>query len=1351
MNKRLIMTASSNIKHWLCLTILIWSSITYSQVENYREIGVPVTEIFNQDQHQGTGQNWWLVQGDNGLIYSATGSGLSEWDGEKWRLYPTPNKTLIRSASKWKDGRIYVGTTNDIGYYHPNEKGILTYYSLLDSWTFEQRQFGQVWSTAANQHGVIFVTRKVVLFWNGKEVNIIDKALTGQHRIFALEDSFIYKVKGDPTIHQISANFDVTSTQLKLPESASVYFMAKNRDNNLVAFTFRDGIFEQQEQQMRMRIDNPSLGDRVRIYNGIQASDGYYYVATLHNGLLILNEDFELVRQYKEQHDIGGNKVYSLLEDRQRNIWLSGVPNIIKMIPPHIYSRYQHDKKIILPNELGLFQNKVTIAADGFHQLQISNSPHSPAAFKKLPYIDGQRWDFIEYKNHFVYAGEGGIFTRKIINGMLADKSEKLGESNVGKALAIDPVSNKLFAATQDGIFIITFENGKWLAKPIDDINDELRIMAIDNNGIVWAGTETRELYRVENSQFPEKKTKIQKFTDGLGSDDVVPFMLSNGIVIGTSDGLMNYQADRKPPLQFAENYPEIFTTKGQEISRLFEDKEHRIWYRIGNHTGYTEKDERGIWQDNQEIFKAFPKNGYKGFVTTAANILWFVSSKGEVYRLNIDLMKTLPQKGILNIRQVINLNNDEEISGGLNKTGLPQLDQHNNSIRIVYALAENANASPAQYRHKLLGSGNETWSPWTTETHKDFTHLGGSDYQFIIEAKDGWDRVSTTNLSFSVLPPWYLSKIAWLTYVTIFFSLLILSGWLTQRWRTTKLQKTNEELERKVAERTKEVQTKAKQLQQQQLLKDRFFSNVSHEFRTPLTLVMMPLQDLLRSHPNLDPSITHPVESALRSSQKMLDLVAQILDVNRLESGQFPLNVAEYDIANLINLIVNRFKPWSEQNQQRLATENTNEPTLIYCDQDQIDKCISNLISNAIKYSGEKSEITVSLVNSNDEDSIGIEVKDNGGGISENSESKIFDRFYQDTQSEKITEPGTGIGLSLVKELVNLHHGRVELINKLGEGCRFIIWLLRGNKHFAESNFIEPKQLTQLTNESINFPKKLDVSNNSNGMNNEEGYEEKYVDITTILVVDDNDELRHFVALRLSTYYRVIQACNGQEGLAMANTELPDLIISDVMMPIKNGMEMIKEIKTNPETKCIPIILLTAKSTKRETVEGLQSGADDYLTKPFDTSELIVRIAGLIESRKMLRLKIEAELAKKNTSEQLRDTNHNKLTFKEQLKTEILTQITQPNFSIDNIAKALALSRRSLNRKCQQELQQSIGNYITEIRMQSAFQLLKEQNHNVSEVAYATGYESLAYFSRTFKGFYGKPPSSIAQINKPQ
>ncbi len=1323
----------------------------YSHANNYDEIGIPVTEIFNPNSHKGTGQNWWLVQGENGFIYNGTGSGLSEWDGERWRLYPTPNKSRIRSLSKWKDGRLYVGTTNDIGYYDANQQGSLTYYSLLADWSFEQRQFGEVWSVAANQHGVVFVTPKMVLFWNGHEVKIIQDAKAGVHRVFALKDSFIYKSKGDAALYRISSDLDVKKTQWRLPEAAVTRLVTTNRDNKLVAFTSHHGIYSQGNDNMELRIESQSFGLNVHVYHGMQAKDGYYYVATLDHGLFIVTEDFQLVRQYTDEHQIGSNEIYSVIEDVQGNIWLSGAPNIVKMIPPHRYSRYQTQQKIPLTNKIALLQNKITVAAHGLHQIHLPKEPLAPPYFIKIPYINGSVWDFLEYQGRLFYAGEGGVFVRKINQEIISEKAHKLGDSINGRALFIDPLTNILFAATEDGIITIEFNNEQWQVRPVSDLEDDLRELTIDDKGIVWAGTETQELYRVENAQFPDKETKIQKFVDvdGLGPNNVVPYKLTTGMVIGTNDGLMDYQHDRQPPLKFVSGYPDIFKLEGQEIHRLYEDESRRIWYRIGTHTGYIEKDSQGKWQLNEAVFKAFTERDYKGFVMTARNMLWFVSSQGDIYRVNLDLTKEPPPPGVLNIRQVTNLDNDEELSGGLNKFGMPQLTENNNSIRIQYALAENANANPAKYRHKLIGNKNEKWSKWLSETHKDFTNLAGSDYRFMLEAKDGWGRVSSTDLVFSVLPPWYLSKIAWLIYLITLIILLVLSGWITQRWRTAKLQQRNELLEKKITLGISEVKQKSEQLQQQQILKDRFFSNVSHEFRTPLTLTIMPLQDLLRTHPDLDHDISFPVEAALRNSQKVLELVGQVLDINRLELGQFPLHIAEYDITDLINRIVSRFTPWAEQHHQKISSYGTSDPIMIFCDQDQIEKCISNLISNAIKYSGEGSQISIGLENDEVLGRVGIKVSDNGQGISKQSEQKVFDRFFQDQQSEQITEPGTGIGLSLVKELITLHHGEVELINIPGEGCTFILWLVRGSDHFEQLNEIEPVDSANPSNmsealapiqqmppieESFDLPQKITQQKGSK----DDQLKHQDSDITTLLIVDDNSELRHFVALRLSSYYRIIEASNGQEGLARAKSELPDLIISDVMMPIKNGLEMTQAIRANRDTSTIPIILLTAKSSKRETVDGLQTGADDYLTKPFDTSELIVRVAGLIKSRKTLRKKIEAELLKTKIH------GDSSQPFSKKLRSEIVSQITKSDFSIDNIASALALSRRSLNRKCQQELDQSVGNFVTEVRMQNALSLLSESNHNVSEVAYAVGYESLAYFSRSFKKFYGKSPSEV-------
>ncbi|MBL4659276.1 MAG: response regulator [Alcanivoracaceae bacterium] len=309
---------------------------------------------------------------------------------------------------------------------------------------------------------------------------------------------------------------------------------------------------------------------------------------------------------------------------------------------------------------------------------------------------------------------------------------------------------------------------------------------------------------------------------------------------------------------------------------------------------------------------------------------------------------------------------------------------------------------------------------------------------------------------------------------------------------------------------------------------------------------------------------------------------------------------------------------------------------------------------------------------------------------------------------------------------MIELHHGHIELINKPQVGCSFTLWLKKGHDHFEDSQLIEPLSLKgdDLQQDYRQMPKTIDDTENE--------------DITTILVVDDSTELREFIVSRLSSYYRILQASNGQEGYAMAQTKLPDLIISDVMMPVMNGFEMTKKLKSSKTSKYIPIILLTAKTSKREIVEGLQAGADDYLTKPFDTSELIVRVKGMIDSRKLIRDEIKLELSKQLTS--IKKTS----SFIDKLHQEILSQLSNPKLNIESLSTALAMSRSSLNRKCHKELDKSPMQYTTEVRMQHALVLLKNNNHSVSDIAYGIGYESLAYFSRAFKKHNGQSPSSF-------
>jgi len=1328
------------------------------QADEYTEIGQPVTNVYTPKEHGLHDYNWSSTQADNGFIYVGNSVGISEWDGETWQHYPTPQNTPVRQIIQWRDKRLYIGTTNDIGYYQTDQNGVLGYHSLLENWPEEQRQFGQVWAMAANERGLIFITTDAIHFWNGEFFQSIHNVTPGRARVFSVDDIFVFKAEGESAISEVhfdasnspvpgETHFWLEKSNLVVPAKAILSQVFYNQKNNLVVATSTYGIFEQIDNELIQRQPAISFGLRSNIYHVLQASDGYYYLSSYQHGLFILDKDMQLVRQYREKDSISMDSVFATMEDRQGNIWVTGVPNVVKMVPPHRYSQFQVGNISTSITRLTkgncLSGDCIVAVGTGLFQLNQSSEKNASPRFERLTPIKRINVDYIEYQNHQFYSGVGGIFYRKT-----SEDSEpfiKLIDVHLGRNLRIDPVSGTLFAASVDGLFHISYLDNKMSYQKIGDLTDEFHTIEIDKSGLVWAGTAVQSLYQIENAQFADRETKIRKFdkNDGLATGKIIPFKLSSsapGVIDGESDsevvfatknGLMAYQQNRQPALQTISTLPDIFHTNDKPVNYLHDEQMvasagRRIWYQIGNSTGYTQQDANQQWQQYEDLFKAFDDSKLIDLFVTQNNILWFALITGEVYRVNIALTENIPPKGTLNIRSINNLQNQQVINGGLQLSSFPDLDPDSNSIRINFALADNSSLIDTQYRHRLLGSGNRQWSGWSTEHHSDFTQLAGANYHFQVEAQDAWGRITNTEFVFSVLPPWYLGPAAWILYSVIAVGLLILSGWLTQRWRTRQLTELNVALEQTVAERTREVSAKVDELKEQQKLKDRFFSNVSHEFRTPLTLIIGPLETILDEYTsNMEGKAKSLTATALNNANKMLALVGQVLDLNRLEVGKLPLRISEYDIAELLRNIQSRFESWAEQENQTITCENCADPVMLYFDQDQMDKCVANLVSNAIKYSGKHSKLTIKLIN--EQDSVTIQVIDNGRGISAEAKDKVFERFYQDKASEQNTTPGTGIGLSLVKELIELHQGKVSLTSQLGEGCCFSLTLKKGNQHFAREQLVEPLILADATggkDQRALLAEKIETN------------EIQQQDQTTLLIVDDNVELRQFLSLRLSATYRILQAQDGEEGFKIACEELPDLIVSDVMMPKLTGYELTQKLKSSPATHSIPVILLTAKASKRETVEGFASGADDYLTKPFDTSELIMRVNAQISTRKTIRESIQFEQSVTITGITQRSS------FVETIHHHLLKHLSDPEFSVEALAKLLFVSRATLSRKCKEELGMSPGAYITETRLQHARNLLQANTLSVSEIAYAVGFESLAYFSRSFKKHTGTPPS---------
>lgn len=528
-----------------------------------------------------------------------------------------------------------------------------------------------------------------------------------------------------------------------------------------------------------------------------------------------------------------------------------------------------------------------------------------------------------------------------------------------------------------------------------------------------------------------------------------------------------------------------------------------------------------------------------------------------------------------------------------------------------------------------------------------------------------------------------------------------------------------------------------AEKLKELDHFKSRFFANISHEFRTPLTLIIGPLEDLLQGG---DPKkLTALIPEMYRNSKRLMQLINQLLDLSKLDSGKYAIHTNRDDIIPFVRQLVDSFNSLAEKKKITLNTQVSPElSTLLepgnehfYFDADILEKILTNLLSNAFKFTPEKGEIIVTL--SIDLESgrfLKMEVKDNGIGISEENLSSIFNRFYQIEQNTIQSNIGSGIGLYLVKELVELHYGRITVESKSDKGSRFTCLFPLDHPIDSKTKESKPegKQILQ-----------LDLSPETEML--PELIEKPIVGSHHILVVEDNPDVRKYIVEKLKGNYNVSEAENGLTGFEVACRDIPDLVISDVMMPEMDGFTFCQALKTDNRTSHIPVILLTARAEDADKITGLETGADDYLIKPFNTKELLVRIKNLIELRAKLRAKFSEKLIVKPS--EITVTSRDSL-FIQSVLSVIEQQLSNEQLSVEEIAVKVNMSASQLNRKLNAIINQSAGAFIRSIRMQRAMELLKKDHASISEVAYATGFAEPSYFTRVFKNYYGYPPSEV-------
>lgn len=969
----------------------------------------------------------------------------------------------------------------------------------------------------------------------------------------------------------------------------------------------------------------------------------------------------------------------------------------------------------------------------------------------------------------------------KTIRGSIAEVFDDLEEIPSNRFFSfLEDEGNEIWMGTSVGLFKWDRKSNIEEIKPFEDTDLKfVRGLIKDRNGTVWIGSESEIMsfsdkkgwtsYKLEDYEgrlqiryiFEDSNGKIWFGSNNKGllyvnaeSDKLKEFE-HNSVLIGQSirsmhqdeqdiywvgldgHGLVRIQLDSDNSITSDTHFNESNGLHGQVIHSILEDDFGKVWMSSNKGVFWVSKKELEDYAEGsiERIYSTVygKSDGLPGIEANGATqssgiktadgrfLFAMVAGIGIAYpdRINEKSTEVFTRIDNLIITDSTYHFSDERLV----------LDKENRDLQFNYA-AYNFDLAPEniRFRYKLEGY-DEDWIEVGDRKEAFYTNVPGGDYNFIVQsALFGYEwSENESKLAFSITR--YFYETLWFKFlVALAFISLLYSAF---KWRIRSSEKRAMELSLLVEEQTYQLKEQAEKLLEVDKAKSKFFANVSHEFRTPLTLIIGPLKDITKNTETITKEATEKkARLALRNSNRLLKLVNQILDISKVESGTLELKVSEVNLVSLIQSIVKAFGSLTEQRQVNVEQRFSIEKIPVFIDTDSIEKVFVNIISNAFKFTPTSGSISIKVEEG--DEFINVEVIDSGPGVEESELAHIFDRFYQTNESSTVNQVGTGIGLALSKELIELHNGSIQAESELGSGLKITIRLRKGVDHFEEH------QLAEMIEES-NIEDSIEVEHEDV---NQISTHVSEVGETTILIIDDNQEIRSYLHEHLSYSYRILEEENGLEGLKSAREHLPDIIICDVMMPKMDGYEFCKALKDNPETDFIPVILLTAKAEQSDKLEGLGLGADDYIMKPFDIEEVKARTNNLIQSRKKLMdrysksgIKLELPLI---------DLPKADVRFIKEIRNLVLTNMEDENFGVAELAEHALTSRRTLHNRIKKITNKSASDLIREIRLERAHQLLVAEAGTISEIAYSVGFKSISHFSRVFKEHFKMNPSEV-------
>lgn len=1092
--------------------------------------------------------------------------------------------------------------------------------------------------------------------------------------------------------------------------------------------------------------NNPASLAGDNIHQIIEMNDRTLWIASDIGGISVLDlnlyknpltEELKFSQITKENSGLSSNNNRRIIQDSFGNIWIANYSMGIDFIAKSAASinTLQYMGKA-LEEVTGLYcdhQGNLWIGQDNLMSLYQNG---------KLM----QTWNFSSYLSNSsssIYVFEedkkGNIWCGTSDNGVLKFNPHTHSFTRINYAQNLDVhalcenAQGKMWVGTEAGIFSV--ENDK--INKEQELNRQMGknptiIYSIkeDNYGQIWIGTLDRGVF-----VFSKQMKLIVHLTEkNLLATNTINHIIKDadgGIWMATMRGLAYVQNPLQPGA--IKNYNELYGIKDSHIRAISQDKQGNIWVSMFSGIACLNIHKQRFY--NYDYESGIPTSNFveASAVTTPDGTIYFGSPGGICFFNPQQLTepKAVSPIQIINCERVGKLS--DQFASRLispNKEGIICLSHDDNTFKINFTIKDFSQEGNVEYSYMMKGLDDQ-WYETEGDNEVTFRNLKPGDYTFIIRAKlknQDWEDASTAEMKVVVNPPLWLTWWAKLCYVLLIMGIL---GYFFRSYQ------------KQLLLRNSLVQEKWESKQRQQVNEERlrFFTNITHELRTPLTLILGPLEDLMEDK-EIAERVHHKIGCIHASAERLLNLINDILEFRKTQTQNRKLTVAKANLGAFVREIGVRFKDLNQNSRLNIRLNIKTGVPELYFDSEVINTVINNLMSNAIKYTPEGS-ITLSLTMPED-NTVAIAVEDTGYGIDKDALPHICDRYYQENGNHQAS--GTGIGLALVKSLATLHQAELTVESEKGRGSKFT-FSLKADRTYPEALHKDDNQ---------------DLATAENAEENETTSKEPTEDIRPLLlIVEDNADIRLYIEESLHEDYRIIQACNGREGMEQAFSKVPDIIVSDIMMPEMDGIKMTHILKEDIRTSHIPIILLTAKTSIIDQEEGYDSGADSYLTKPFSAKLLHSRIRNILSGRRRLAdYIVQKNISQFETSADEQQTSQKATEEKEDAMTcqisnldkkflEKLNKLIENHISTDDLDMAfmtdkMAMSHSTFYRKVKALTGMSANEYIKKAKLRHSMTLLKKGEYSIAEVAILAGFNNLGNFRESFKREFGKSPSEI-------